>query len=149
MSLNAQKPTLSSVGEQNAYALDLSAGVPIVAKPSPADLREARLKELVGQDLFPYFGKGPRPALWEERQWLSAYRRAGCDIRCESGSSFAYIMPDAVFDDGIRLLNWLEAAEGRSAGISYRVHSLAVNADGVATALRNLKARRASQKAAA
>ena len=120
-----------------------------MAKPSPADLREARLMALVGLDLFPHLGKGPRPALWEERCWLSAYRRAGCDIRCESGSSFAYIMPDAVIDDGIRLLNWLEAAEKRAPGISYRVHSLAVNADGVATALRNLKARCSSQKAAA
>ncbi|MBD3819389.1 MAG: hypothetical protein IE912_10910 [Brevundimonas diminuta] len=149
MSLTTQEQAGSTAGAPNVYDLDLAAGIPVVARPSPADLREARRLALVGLDLFPCFGKEPRPALWEERQWLSAYRRAGCDIRCESGSSFAYIMPDAVIDEGIRLLNWLEAAEGRAPGISYRVHSLAVNADGVATALRNLKARRASQKAAA
>jgi len=125
-----------------AFALDLDIGIPITAQPTPRDLQRASDERYVGLDLFPYDGKGPRPPLWEERQWLSAYRRAGCNIECANGSRFfAYMMPGKTVDEGVRLLAWLRDAEKRSPGIGYRVHALAVNFEGVKVALEDMKAR--------
>lgn len=136
------------VAAAHAFALDLDIGIPITARPSPRDLQRASDARYVGLDLFPYHGKDPRPADWEERQWLSAFRHFGCDICCsDPHASFSYFIPRTSEDDGFALLAWLEAAEATRPGIATRVHALAVNFAGITIALQNLTRRQGKGKA--
>lgn len=123
-----------------AYELDAAAGIPVEAKgPTPEQVRaNERANWIKTGAPFPYFGPGLPPPNWEEQRWLDAYKRAGCEIRCDHGG-INYYMPGKCADEGVELLCWLGAAEDRVPGISYRVHSQALRFEHIKAALNRFQ----------
>ena len=120
------------------FAADLETGIPIsVPAATPAQIRYAKMAK---GDPIQWFGRGPEPKDWEAQQWVQQFEQDGRKV-LTTFHGFAYRMEGGALDEGVALLDWLQAAERRRPGIYRRAHEIAVDFDGIKRALTVLDRR--------